>query len=130
MNGSHAAGQVLVPLPADDEARLLDHGPEGLLRREPRDALHQVLVAVAVPRHQLPDQRDRPEAPPLVRRVEQPAAVHLAELQAGEHAPRLQHPVRLREPRPDVAEVPDPERYRVEVEAVRGDAAATARGGG
>lgn len=117
VDGRDASRQVLVAVAPDHEAGVDDHVPELLLRGEPLDALDQVLVAVAVAGDELPDQGDAREAPALVDGVEQRVA-HLAELEAREHAARLQHAVRLPQRLRDVAEVADAERDRVQVERV------------
>lgn len=125
MDGSDAAGEVLVAAAADDEAGVADHVAEAVLVGEALDALDQVLVGVAVAGDELADERDGGEAPAAVHAIEQghggPAIHDLPELETREHASRPQHPVRLGEPRGDAGEVPDPEGDGVQVDAGVGD---------
>lgn len=117
MYSSNAPGQVLPALPADLKPSLPDHAAEVGLGGKTLDALDEVLVRVAVAGDELADEGDGGEAPALVHGVEE-AAVHLAELEAGEDAAGLEDAVGLGQGRGDVAEVADPEGYRVEVEGV------------
>lgn len=122
MYSRHAAREILIPLPAHDEPSIDNHVPKLLLAGEPLDALDEVLVAVPIARDQLPNQRDRAKAPPLVHGVEQGVLVDLAELEDRQHTARFQHAVRLAQGSGDVAEVADAERHCVQVDRGVGDA--------
>lgn len=129
MHRRHPPRQILPPLPGNRKPRLHNHVPKLPLAREPLNALHQVLVTLPVPRHQLPNQRNRPERPlPVRRREQRRPPVRLAKLQARKHAARLQHAVRFPQRRRDVAEVADAEGDGVEVD--RGVRDRGGRGGG
>lgn len=116
------AGEILPPLTTHHKASVQNHIPEILLAWEALYTLHQVLVTVPVPRHELPNKRDRPEAPPLVQGVQHRVPIDLAELEHGQHAAGLQDAVGLAERGGYVAEVADAEGYRVQVHAGGRDA--------
>lgn len=131
MHRRHPPRQILPPLPGNHKPRLHNHVPKLPLAREPLNALHQVLVALPVPRHQLPNQRNRPERPlPVRRRKQRRPPVRLAKLQARKHPARLQHPVRFPQRRRDVAEVADAEGDGVEVDRGVRDGGGRRGGGG
>lgn len=123
MYGGHTTREVLIPVAAYDKAGVDNHVPELLLRGEPLDALHQVLVRVPVPGDELADEGDGAEAPPLVDGVEEGEAVDLAELEDGEDAAGLEDAVGLPEGGGDVAEVPDAKGHGIEVHRGRLDLA-------
>lgn len=125
MYGRHAARQILPPLSTHDEPSVDNHVPKLLLTREPLDALHQVLVAIPIPRDELPNKRDGPKAPLLVHGIEQRVLVDLTKLQHGQHAAGLEHAVRLAQGFGDVAKVADAKSDGVQVDRVGGDAAWT-----
>jgi len=130
MNSSHPASQILIPLPANHKASIDDHLSELLLAREPLDALDQVLVAVPVPGHELANQGNSPEAPPLIHGVEERVVVRLAELEAGKDAPRLEDAVGLAEGGGNRGEVADAEGDGVQVYRCVGDGDGRGAGGG
>ena len=57
-------------LARNEKTCILNHLFELLLRRKAFNALNKVLVAVPIPSHNLPNQRDCAEAPPLVDPIE------------------------------------------------------------
>lgn len=120
MNGRHAARQVLVARARHLEARRDNHVPKLILAGEPLNALHEVLVAVPIRRHQLANQRDRAKRPLLVHGVEQRVA-DLGKLHAGEDAAGLEHAVGLAQRGGDVGKVADAKGDGVEVERVVGN---------
>jgi len=121
MDSRNPAAQILPPTPRHHKARRDNHIPEFLLARKAVNALHQVLVARPVPRHQLPYQRNGAKAPPLVNGVDD-RVPHLAELEAREYAAGLEHAERLAQRGVLVGEVPDPEGDGVQVDAAVLDA--------
>lgn len=121
MNSRNPATQILPPLPGHHKARLDNHIPPLLLRREALNALHQILIAPPIPRHQLPDQRNGPKTPSLIHSL-QHRIRHLRELQTRKYAAGLQDAICLPQRRALVGEVPDPECHRVQVDAVVCDA--------
>lgn len=117
MNRRNPARQVLIPLPSDLKPSILNQPPELLLCREPLDALHQILVAIPIPSNDLPNQRDRAEAPLPIDGI-QHGNLDLGELQARKHTTGLQHTPCLAQRRRHIREVPDAERHRVQIQRV------------
>ena len=70
MYAGDATCQIFITFARHNESCLLDHILEFLLGRESLDALHEVLIAVSISRHQLADQWYCAEAPPLVDCIE------------------------------------------------------------
>lgn len=123
MNSSHSAREILITLPANDEAGVNNHVAKVLLAGEPLDALDQVLVTIAVPSDQLPDQRDCAETPPLVHGVEEwPVLLHLAKLEHGQDTAWFQDAVSLSQGLGDVAKVSNPKGDRVQIYRIVGNA--------
>lgn len=123
MYSSDATREILIALPANNKASVDNHVAEFLLAGEALDALNQVLVTVAVPSDQLPDQGDGAEAPALVDGVEErPVLVDLAELEHGQDAAGFQDAVGLAQGLGDVAKIADAKGDRVQVDGVVGDA--------
>src|SRR3954470_24577923 len=84
MNRRNATCQILPSLANNLKARVSNHVPECLLIRKFLNALHQILVAIPISGHQLPDEWNRAKRPPLVYPVQsRRAGCHLAELEAG-----------------------------------------------
>lgn len=121
MDRRDAAGEVLEASSGDHKAGLLNHPSKLLLAGELLNTLHQVLVAVAVAGHQLPDHGDGGEAPLLVHGVEE-TVVHLAEFHARKHTTGLQDSESLHESGLLVGEIPNPKDNRVQVDGVIGNA--------
>jgi hypothetical protein len=117
MNRRNPARQVLISLSGHLKPSILDQTPELLLCREPLDTLHQILVAIAITSDNLPNQRDRAEAPLPIDSI-QHGNLDLGELQARKHTTRLQHTPRLTQRRRHIREVPDAERHRVQIQRV------------
>ena len=101
----------------EPEARVPDHGGEGVLVRELSDALHQVLVAAPVPGDDVAHRRDHLEGVEIVQR-RQSGHRHLRELQTQEPAAGPQHPPRLPQRRLHLDHVADAEGDGVAVETV------------
>lgn len=125
MYSGYASGEILPALSPNHKPSLDNHVPKLLLARESLDALDQILIAIAITRDQLPNQRDRAKTPPLVNGVEKgPVAIDFAEFEDSQHAAGLQDAVRLPEGSGDVTKVSNAKRHRVQVDRVVGDAGA------
>ena len=107
--------------PGHQKPRPLNHPPEPPLIGKPLNTLHKILIAIPIPRHKLPQQRYRPETPPLIHRIQHPPSQSRRELQTREHAPRFQHAEGCIQSFRYVCEIPDPECDGVEIDRVVGD---------
>ena len=120
MNSRNPTTQVFPPLPRHHKAALNNHIPPLFLRRKPVYTLHQILITRPIPGNKLSYQRYCPKTQPLINRIKH-RVLDLAELQAGEYAPRLQNAIRFAQRGGFVGEVPDAKSDGVEVDAVARD---------
>nr|POE49172.1 hypothetical protein CFP56_32322 [Quercus suber] len=102
----------------DQEPSLANHVAKLRLTGEPLDALHKILVRVTIARHDLANQRDRAETPPLIHGVGKRVGELRCELETRKHTAGLQDAERFLQRLLLVGEVPDPKRYGVQVDAV------------
>lgn len=116
----NAIRQILISLPRYQKTSILDHIAKLGLARELGNALHQILVAVAVTGDQLANQRDSSKAPALVDGIEQ-RVVDLGKLEAGEDTTWLEDAEGFLESDFLVCEVADAKGDGVQVDAVGGD---------
>lgn len=122
MYRGHASRKILPSLAPNDKPSIHNHIPEFLLAGEPLNTLHQILVALAVSRHQLPNQGNGTKAPALVNGIKQRILVDLAKLEHGQHAAGLEDAVGLAQGLWDIAKVADAKGDSVQVDRVVGDA--------
>jgi hypothetical protein len=109
--------QILIPLPRNQKPGLPNHPAKLLLTRKLGNTLHEVLITRAIPRHHLPNHRDRVERPLLVHGVEQ-RILDLAELEAREDAAGLEHAECFFQGDVFVREIADAERDGVQINRV------------
>ena len=117
MHGRDAEREVLVARPVGYKAGVPDHLSELFLLRKPLNALHEVLVRVAVADEDLAHERDAVERVCRVQLGEH-RDLDLRELEAREHATGLEHAVGGAQRLRDVGEVADAEAHGVHVLAV------------
>ena len=129
MNTRYSPSQILPPLPLffpiihiisstsrHHETRSLDQSLEFSLPRESLNTLYEILIAIPVPRNQLPNDRYCPKAPSFVDGVQQRIA-NFRELKTCEHPAGFQYAICLLKCIWDGGKISDAERDGVEINA-------------